>query len=83
MKRGVFKSDNKFWDWLNEIKMNTEKRVPVTISLLDEVGNPTMVWTLLNARPTRIPSTDPKADGDEIVVESIELAHEGVTVANR
>ena len=36
MKKGVFKSDNKFWDWFNEIKMNTVKRVPVTISLLDE-----------------------------------------------
>src|SRR6266849_4082300 len=36
MKKGVFKSDNKFWDWFNQIKMNTVKRVPVTISLLDE-----------------------------------------------
>jgi len=32
MKKGVFKSDNKFWDWFNEIKMNTIKRKPVTIS---------------------------------------------------
>ena len=31
MKKGVFKSDNKFWDWFNQIKMNTIKRVPVTI----------------------------------------------------
>ena len=35
MKKGVFKSDNKFWDWFKEIKMNTIKRKPVTISLLD------------------------------------------------
>ena len=26
MKKGVFKSDNKFWAWFNEIKMNTIKR---------------------------------------------------------
>ena len=82
LKKGVFKSDNKFWDWFNQIKMNTEKRGPVTISLLDEVGNPTMVWTLLNAWPTKIAGTDPKADGNEIVVESIEIAHEGLTIAN-
>jgi phage tail-like protein len=49
MKKGVFKSDNKFWDWFNHIKMNTIKRVPVTISLLDESGSPTVVWTLANA----------------------------------
>ena len=45
MKKGVFKSDNKFWDWFSQIKMNTVKRVPVTISLLDETGAPTMVWS--------------------------------------
>src|ERR1044071_7993725 len=48
MKKGVFKSDNKFWDWFNQIKMNTIKRIPITISLLDEAGSPTMVWTLAN-----------------------------------
>src|SRR5690349_1178697 len=36
MKKGVFKADNKFWEWFDEIKMNTIKRKPVTISLLDE-----------------------------------------------
>lgn len=41
MKKGVFKSDNRFWDWFNQIKMNTIKRVPVTIRLLDEEGKPT------------------------------------------
>jgi phage tail-like protein len=82
MKKGVFKSDNKFWDWFNQIKMNTIKRLPVTISLLDETGAPTMVWTLANAWPTKISGTDLKSDGNEVAVETIEIAHEGITVAN-
>jgi phage tail-like protein len=82
MKKGVFKSDNKFWDWFNEIKMNTVKRVPVTISLLDEEGSPTMVWTLQNAWPTKISGTDLKSTGNEVAVETIVIAHEGLTVAN-
>ena len=82
MKKGVFKSDNKFWDWFNEIKMNTVKRVPVTISLLDEEGNPTMVWTLTNAWPTKITGTDLKSTGNEVAVETIVIAHEGLTIAN-
>ena len=82
MKKGVFKSDNKFWDWFNQIKMNTVKRVPVTISLLDEEGKPTMVWTLNNAWPTKITGTDLKAEGNEVAVETIEVAHEGLTIAN-
>lgn len=82
MKKGIFKGDNKFWDWLNQIKMNTIKRVPVTISLLDEAGKPTMVWTLTNAWPTKITGTDLKAEGNEVAVESIEIVHEGLTIAN-
>ena len=82
MKKGVFKSDNKFWDWFNQIKMNTVKRVPVTISLLDEEGNPTMVWTLTNAWPTKVTGTDLKSEGNEVAVETIEIAHEGLTIAN-
>jgi phage tail-like protein len=82
MKKGVFKSDDKFWDWFNQIKMNTIKRVPVTISLLDESGSATMVWTLSNAWPTKITGTDLKSDSNEVTVESIELAHEGLTIAN-
>ena len=82
MKNGVFKSDDKFWDWFNQIKMNTIRRAPVTISLLDEAGAPTMVWTLRNAWPTRITGTDLKSDGNEVAVESIEIAHEGLTIAN-
>ena len=82
MKKGIFKSDNKFWDWFSQIKMNTIKRVPVTINLLDEGGAPTMVWTLANAWPTKITGTDLKSDGSEVAVESIEIAHEGLTIDN-
>jgi phage tail-like protein len=82
MKKGVFKSDNKFWDWFNEIKMNTVKRIPVTISLLDEEGSPTMVWTLTNAWPMKISGTDLKSTGNEVAVETIVIAHEGLTIAN-
>ena len=82
MKKGVYKSDNKFWDWFNQIKLNTVKRVPVTISLLDEAGAPTMVWTLANAWPTKITSTDLKADGNEVAIETIDIAHEGITIDN-
>lgn len=82
MKKGVFKGDNKFWDWLNQIKLNTIKRVPVTISLLDEEGKATMVWVLNNAWPTKIASTDLKSEGNEVAIESIEIVHEGLTIAN-
>ena len=82
MKKGVFVSDNNFWDWSNQIKMNTIKRVPVTIILLDEAGNPAMTWKLINAWPTKITSTDIKSAGNEVAFETIEIAHEGLTIEN-
>ena len=82
MKKGVFANDNSFWDWYNKIKMNTIERQNVVIKLLDEGGNPTMTWTLNNAWPTKISSTDLKSDANEVAVESIEIMHEGLTIAN-
>jgi phage tail-like protein len=82
LKKGIFKGDNKFFTWFKEINLNTIKRKPVTISLLDETGAPTMVWTLANAWPTKITGTDLKATGNEVAVETIVVAHEGLTVAN-
>lgn len=82
MKKGVFSKDNAFWDWYVKIKMNTIERQNVVIKLLDEGGNPTMTWTLTNAWPTKITSTELNSDGSEVAVESIEIAHEGFTFAN-
>jgi phage tail-like protein len=82
MKKGIFKGDNRFWEWFNQIKTNTVKRMPVTISLLDESGAPTMVWTLANAWPSKITGTDLKSEGNEVAIETIEIVHEGLSIAN-
>jgi phage tail-like protein len=81
LKKGMFKNDTVFWDWIKKINMNTIERTTVKISLLDEAASPLMVWTLINAWPTKITFTDLKADGNEVAVETLELAHEGVTQA--
>ena len=78
MRKGIFVGDAKFSAWYNEIKMNTIKRGPVVINLLDETGKPAMVWTLNNAWVTKITGPDLKAEGNEIAIETLELAHEGI-----
>ena len=78
LKKGVFKGDKALWDKYNAIAMNTYKRSSITISLLDETNEVAMTWTLSNAFPTKITVTDMKADSNEVAVESIELAYEGL-----
>jgi len=82
MKRGVFKDDGTFSDWLKQVETNTAKRRTITISLLDETGAAKRVWTLHNARPTKITGPALKAEGNEVMIELIELANEGVTIAD-
>jgi len=78
LKKGMFENDNIFWDWFTDVQANKERRETVTISLLDEEGNPMFVWTVINAFPIKISSPDLKSDANEIAVETIELAHEGI-----
>lgn len=82
LKRGVIKADNEFYEWLNTTKMNTTERRDLTVSLLDEEHNPVMVWKVKNAWPTKVESPSLKADGNEVAIESIEVAHEGLTIEN-
>jgi phage tail-like protein len=82
LKRGTFKSDNEFFDWFNEVKLNTITRRDITISLLDEEHSPVVVWKVKNAWPSKVTSTDLKADGNETAIESMELVHEGLVVQN-
>ena len=80
LRKGIFVGDAKFWAWYNEIKMNTIKRRTVVVNLLNEAGAPKMVWTLNNAWPTKITGTDMKSEGNEVAVESVEIAFETLEV---
>lgn len=82
MKRGIFVGDNRFWNWMSEITMNTIARRTVIIRLLNENGKVTMQWSLANAWPTKITSTDLKSDGNEVAVDTIEIAYESLTITN-
>lgn len=82
LKRGISKGDNEFFGWLNTVKLNTIERRDLTISLLNENHEPVMVWKAHNAFPVKVEGPGLKASGNEVAVESIELAHEGLVLQN-
>lgn len=82
LKRGVVKSDNDFYKWLTTIKLNTVERRDLTISLLNESHEPVMVWKIHNAFPVKVEGPALKAAANEVAIESIEIAHEGLEVQN-
>lgn len=84
MKRGVFVGDNTFWDWYEQIQLNTieDGRQTIVIQLLNEKDQPTMVWTLNNAWPMKITSTDMKSDANDPAIDMIEIAYETLSIKN-
>ena len=80
LKKGIFKGDKALWEKYNLIAMNTIKRSTILISLLDEGNEVAMSWTLLNAFPCKMTVSDMKSDANEIAVETMELAHEGLSI---
>ncbi len=80
LKRGTFATDNEYYQWLNTVQMNKIERRDLVISLLNENHDPVMVWKIKNAFPVKVQSSDLKADGNEVAIETMELAHEGLTI---
>jgi len=82
LKRGVFAGDNEFYAWWNSVSLNTIERRDITISLLNESHEPVVIWKVKNAWPTKVTSTDLNSTGNEVAVETLVLAHEGLTMEN-
>jgi len=82
LKRGIVKADNDFFKWLSTIKLNKVERRDVVISLLNEEHAPVMTWKIHNAFPVKVEGPGLKASGNEVAIESIEIAHEGLELQN-
>jgi phage tail-like protein len=88
MKRGVFKGLMDFYTWIDGGEVSSDKSVvqrksyrrAITITLMDEAGTEVVTWTLSNAFPIKVQFSDMKADGNEVSIDTIELAHEGLAV---
>lgn len=55
-----------------------EARRNVAVVLLDEEGSPGARWEFVNAWPTKYDAPDLNATGNEVAIESLEIAHEGM-----
>ena len=80
LKRGMTKSDNEFYQWWNDFKLNKIERRDLTISLLNEEHEPVVTWKVRNAFPVKVDGGSLKATGNEVAIETMELAHEGISV---
>jgi phage tail-like protein len=77
LRRGVT-TDRFLWDWWKTILAGSVQRRNVGIILLDDDRNEVLRWILSEAWIAKIEVSDLDAEGNEVAIESIELAHEGL-----
>jgi phage tail-like protein len=80
LKRGSVAGDSDFYKWINKINLNTAERRDVIVSLLNERHDPVLTWKAKNTFPIKVQASDLKADGNEVAIETVELAHEGLSL---
>ncbi len=67
------------YDWLIDITEGTIEKKTVTLTALDEEGSPAASWRCINAWPVKYTAPDFNGTASEVAIETIELAHEGMT----
>jgi phage tail-like protein len=82
LKRGTLQNDSDFYKWINTINLTVAERRDIVISLLNESHAPVMTWKAINAFPVKVQASDLKSDGNEVAIETLELAHEGLNIMN-
>jgi phage tail-like protein len=85
LKRGIVLDNLEYYEqWIKTAMFQEKKeqyRRTVTIKLLNEEHKAIITWTLSKAWPSKIQSTDLKADANEVAIETMTLVHEGLVMA--
>lgn len=80
VKTGYCKADDEMLQLFLAAKTDHSLKRDITITLLDEVHEPVMTWLIRNAFPKKIDSFSLNATSNEIVIQTIDFAHEGVSM---
>ncbi len=78
LKKGL--ADSKvLYDWMIEGVNGDVTRKTITITLLSATESAVASWRVINAWPVKYTGPDFNATSSEVAVETLEIAHEGMT----
>jgi phage tail-like protein len=77
LKRGIT-SNMDLWDWREEVVGGVHMPSVVTVTLVGPRGRPVAAWHLQNAWPNKISGPQLRSDGNQVAIEELTLAHEGL-----
>jgi phage tail-like protein len=67
------------YNWLQPSLETDIARHKITITLMNEDGDATAAWEIINAWPVKYTATDFNALSSDVAIEQMEIAHEGLT----
>lgn len=70
--------DRDLYDWHQAIVDGEIERKNGSIVLLDRTGDEVARWDFQRAWPTKYDGPDLNAEGNDVAIETLELAHEGI-----
>ena len=73
--------DAQLWDWRKNIMAGNDDRKNGSIILLDTTGTEKVRWNFREGWPTKWTGPTFNATGNEVAVETLEIAHEGLEKA--
>jgi phage tail-like protein len=80
LKRGVI-GDMTLWNWIQTVFQGQVQRADGRITLLDESRQPVMTWRFRRGWPCKLSGPTFNATSNEVAIETLEIAHEGIEKA--
>lgn len=79
LKKGLTDS-MELYQWRKQVEDAgaAKARKNISLVLIDEEGNDKARWDIIEAWPTKYDPSDFSAKANEVVIESLELVHEGI-----
>jgi phage tail-like protein len=77
LRRG-FTADTTLYDWWHETTQGNVIRRDVLVVLLNERREEVARWRVMQAWPSKYATSDLQGLGSEVLIETLELTHEGV-----
>lgn len=79
LKKGLTDSMD-LYNWRKQVEDTgaSEARKSISLVLIDEEGNPSSSWTIVEAWPTKYSSSGFEAKGNAVMIETFELALEKI-----
>jgi phage tail-like protein len=79
LKRGKFEKDLDYNDFFDAVANDrVENRRDIVVRLLNEKHEPVAAWKAVRCFAVKMTAAELKSDANEIAVEQIEVAHEGL-----